>query len=57
MSILWNKKNDDQDNKVVFLFSLQGACLALELIVEWYNTSCIDNVLKIKNWVMILVRN
>lgn len=51
------QKNDDQDNKVVFLFSLQGACLALELMSEWYNTSCIDNVLKYKNWVMILVRN
>lgn len=41
------QKNDDQDNKVVFLFSLQGTCLALELMSEWYNASCDRECLKV----------
>lgn len=41
------KQKDDQDNKVVFLFSLQGTCLALELMSEWYNASCDRECLKV----------
>ena len=50
------QKNDDQDNKVVFLFSLQGAGLALELMSD-IMLHVIENVLKYKNQFMILVRN
>lgn len=41
------QKNNDQDNKVVFLFSLQGASLALELMSEWHNASCDWECLKV----------
>lgn len=51
-------KDDDWDNKVLFLFSLKSASLASGIDeLSDVVLHLIEGVLKYKSWVMLLARN